>query len=59
MAISNCTYYESLVWGNPVRRERGIDKRGMVPAPTAPGVGLPPGPEYPEALMPFVVAEVN
>jgi L-alanine-DL-glutamate epimerase-like enolase superfamily enzyme len=59
MAISNCTYYESLVWGNPVRRERGIDKRGIVPAPTAPGVGLPAGPEYPEALMPFVVADVN
>ena len=43
MAISNCTYYESLVWGNPVRREWGIDKCGMVPAPTAPGVGLPAG----------------
>src|SRR5208282_5071650 len=59
MAIPNCTYYESLVWGNPVRREHGIDKQGMVPAPTAPGVGLPAGPEYPEALMPFVVADVN
>jgi L-alanine-DL-glutamate epimerase-like enolase superfamily enzyme len=59
MATSNCTYYESLVWGNPVRRERGIDERGMVPAPTNPGVGLPEGPEYPEALMPFVVAEAN
>ncbi len=38
MAIPNCTYYESLVWGNPVRRERGIDKHGMVPAP--PGLAL-------------------
>jgi L-alanine-DL-glutamate epimerase-like enolase superfamily enzyme len=59
MAISNCTYYESLVWGNPIRREQGVDKRGMVVAPTAPGVGLPVGPEYPEVLMPFVVAHAN
>jgi hypothetical protein len=58
MAIPNCTYYESLVWGNPVRREPGIDKHGMVPAPIGPGVGLPRGPEYPQALSPFLV-EVN
>ena len=55
MAIPNCTYYESLVWGNPVRREAGIDERGMVAAPTGPGVGLPAGPHYPEALEKFVV----
>jgi L-alanine-DL-glutamate epimerase-like enolase superfamily enzyme len=59
MAISNCTYYESLVWGNPIRQEKGIDKRGMVAAPSAPGVGLPVGPEYPEALMPLVADVAN
>jgi L-alanine-DL-glutamate epimerase-like enolase superfamily enzyme len=56
MAVHNCTYYESLVWGNPVRREAGIDERGIVKAPSGPGVGLPPGPEYPTALEQFVVA---
>jgi len=55
MAISNCTYYESLVWGNPVRREQGIDDHGMVQAPRDPGIGLPPGPEYPAELGRFVV----
>ncbi len=59
MAISNCTYYESLVWGNPIRQEKGIDNRGTVDAPTTAGVGLPVGPEYPEALMPFVVDVAN
>jgi hypothetical protein len=59
MAISNCTYYESLVWGNPIRQEKGIDNRGTVDAPTTPGVGLPVGPEYPEALMTFVVDVAN
>jgi L-alanine-DL-glutamate epimerase-like enolase superfamily enzyme len=55
MAIPNCTYYESLVWGNPVRREAGIDQHGMIKAPLGPGVGLPAGPDYPEALEEFVV----
>ena len=55
MAIANTTYYESLVWGNPISREDGIDKRGMLAAPRGPGIGLPCGPEYPPALERFVV----
>jgi hypothetical protein len=55
MAIPNCTFYESLVTTNPVQREFGIDENGMVKAPTAPGVGLPVGPEYPKELESYVV----
>jgi L-alanine-DL-glutamate epimerase-like enolase superfamily enzyme len=54
MAISNCTYYESLITGNPVVREWGIDDHGMVGAPAGPGVGLPDGPDYPDALLPYL-----
>jgi hypothetical protein len=50
MAVPNNTYYESLVTSNPVRRERCVDANGIVHAPTAPGVGLPPGLDYPAAL---------
>ena len=39
MAIKNNTYYESLVWGNPTTRESLVDNRGVVHAPTDPGVG--------------------
>jgi hypothetical protein len=35
--------------------EFGIDEKGMVKAPTAPGVGLPVGPEYPKELESYVV----
>ena len=55
MAIPNCTYYESLVTTNPVQREFGIDSNGVVKAPTAPGVGLPVGPEYPKELENYLV----
>jgi L-alanine-DL-glutamate epimerase-like enolase superfamily enzyme len=55
MAISNCTYYESLVTSNPVVREEGIDANGMVAAPAGPGVGLVAGPDYPRELAPYVV----
>jgi L-alanine-DL-glutamate epimerase-like enolase superfamily enzyme len=55
MAISNCTYYESLVTTNPVKREAGISANGMVAAPTGPGVGLPVGPDYPQDLQQYVV----
>jgi L-alanine-DL-glutamate epimerase-like enolase superfamily enzyme len=41
MAIPNTTFYESLVTSNPVVREPSVDARGMVHAPTAPGVGYP------------------
>ena len=54
MAISNTTYYESLVTSNPVRREAGIDERGILTAPAGPGVALPGGLDYPAALVPYV-----
>ena len=39
MAISNTSYYESLVTSNPIVREDCVDKNGNVAAPTGPGVG--------------------
>ncbi|MGY0063833.1 enolase C-terminal domain-like protein [Streptomyces sp. LZ34] len=57
MAISNTTYYESLVIGNPISRESGIDADGIVHAPTGHGVALPAGLEYPAVLQPYVDAE--
>ncbi|WP_194921958.1 enolase C-terminal domain-like protein [Catenulispora rubra] len=54
MAISNTTYYESLVTSNPVVRERAVDRDGLVHAPTGPGIALPPGLDYPSALLPYV-----
>lgn len=39
MAIPNTTYYESLVFANPVVREPLVGPDGMVRAPTAPGIG--------------------
>ncbi len=41
MAIPNCTYYESLVTCNPVKRESRVGADGLVRAPTAPGLALP------------------
>ncbi len=40
MAIKNNTYYESLVWGNPIKRESLVDKNGLVHGPKGPGVGF-------------------
>lgn len=54
MAISNTTYYESLVTSNPVRRESTVDAHGLVHAPVGPGVALPPEPDWPVALRPYV-----
>lgn len=51
MAISNTSYYESLVTTNPVVREACVDQNGMVQAPTGPGVGLPAHLEYPEPIL--------
>jgi len=56
MAISNTTYYESLVTSNPVVRERAVDANGLVHAPTGPGIALPAGLDYPAALAPYVEA---
>ncbi len=50
MAISNTTYYESLVTSHPVRREAAVDADGYLHAPTEPGISLPPGLDYPAAL---------
>ncbi|MFB7598932.1 enolase C-terminal domain-like protein [Streptomyces sp. NPDC056160] len=40
MAIPNTTYYESLVYTNPVQRESAVGADGLVQAPTAPGIGF-------------------
>lgn len=39
MAIKNTTYYESLIWGNPIKRESLVDANGFVHGPQGPGVG--------------------
>ncbi|MGW3156325.1 enolase C-terminal domain-like protein [Streptomyces sp. NPDC001089] len=54
MAISNTTYYESLVTSTHVVRERHVDDRGLVHAPTGPGIALPLDFGYGAALAPFV-----
>ncbi|WP_328332924.1 MULTISPECIES: enolase C-terminal domain-like protein [unclassified Streptomyces] len=40
MAIPNTTYYESLVYSNPVQREPVVGADGLMHAPTAPGIGF-------------------
>jgi L-alanine-DL-glutamate epimerase-like enolase superfamily enzyme len=54
MAISNTTYYESLVTSVAVRRERRVDANGLVHAPAEPGIALPAGLDYPALLAPYV-----
>ncbi|MGW5363212.1 enolase C-terminal domain-like protein [Actinopolymorpha pittospori] len=39
MAIPNTTYYESLIYSNPVQREAAVGPDGHVQAPTEPGIG--------------------
>ena len=39
MVIPNTTYYESLVMENPVVKDPIVDTRGLVHAPTEPGLG--------------------
>lgn len=41
MAISNTTYFESLVTTNPVQRHPCVDRHGNLAAPAAPGIGWP------------------
>ncbi len=40
LAIRNNSYYESLVRSNPIVVEPGIDREGLIHAPTLPGVGF-------------------
>jgi L-alanine-DL-glutamate epimerase-like enolase superfamily enzyme len=54
MAISNTTYYESLVTSSTVTRERYVDAVGLVHAPRGPGIGLPATLEYPQELQAFI-----
>ncbi|MFD7002627.1 enolase C-terminal domain-like protein [Streptomyces mirabilis] len=54
MAISNTTYYESLVTATNVVRERHVDDQGLVHAPTGPGIALPLDFGYGMELQPFV-----
>jgi L-alanine-DL-glutamate epimerase-like enolase superfamily enzyme len=50
MAIPNTTYYESLVTSTSVSPDPVVDRHGLVHAPHDPGIGLPPGPDYPSPL---------
>ncbi|SEG92182.1 L-alanine-DL-glutamate epimerase [Actinacidiphila yanglinensis] len=54
MAISNTTYYESLVTATTVVRERHVDDQGLVHAPTGPGIALPLDYGYGAELRAFV-----
>jgi L-alanine-DL-glutamate epimerase-like enolase superfamily enzyme len=54
MAISNTTYYESLVTASTVRRERHVDDQGLVHAPTGPGIALPLDLEYGKELQQYI-----
>jgi L-alanine-DL-glutamate epimerase-like enolase superfamily enzyme len=56
MAISNTTYFESLVTSTTVLKKREVDAEGFVHAPTEPGIALPFGLDYPDALLPYVEA---
>jgi len=53
MAISNTTYYESLVTSTVVSRESCVDANGLVHAPLTPGIALPPHLDYPKAVRQF------
>jgi len=54
MAIANTTFYESLITSSDVRRRPEVDGAGLVHAPTGPGIALPAGLDYPDALQPYV-----
>ena len=56
MALSNNTYYESLVFGDRVIRESCVDADGLVHAPTGPGVALPAGLQLPADLASYAEA---
>jgi L-alanine-DL-glutamate epimerase-like enolase superfamily enzyme len=54
MAIPNTTFYESLITSTTVSKKPEIDNEGFLQAPSEPGIALPPGPDYPSALLPYV-----
>lgn len=54
MAVSNATYYESLVTHTEFIRTDGIDAEGYLLAPVGPGVSLPRGLDYPHAIGDYV-----
>ncbi|MFD9739848.1 enolase C-terminal domain-like protein [Umezawaea sp. NPDC059074] len=54
MAISNTTYYESLVTSRTVVRERHVDASGLVHAPAGHGISLPARFDYGPDLERFV-----
>ena len=55
MAISNTTYYESLVMSTNVTAKRWSTPSGLVHAPEGVGLGLPAGPDYPPELHHLVI----
>jgi L-alanine-DL-glutamate epimerase-like enolase superfamily enzyme len=55
MAISNTTYYESLITSTAVTREAVVDAYGLVHAPQGVGLGLPAGPDYPREVRHLVM----
>jgi L-alanine-DL-glutamate epimerase-like enolase superfamily enzyme len=57
MAISNTTYFESIVTSDPIRRPDEITPDGMLLAPTGPGISLPGNLDLPSPLQPY--AEVS
>jgi L-alanine-DL-glutamate epimerase-like enolase superfamily enzyme len=54
MAIPNTTFYESLITSSSVTRAPEVDADGLLKAPVGPGIGLPPGLDYPSTLVEFV-----
>jgi L-alanine-DL-glutamate epimerase-like enolase superfamily enzyme len=56
MSISNTTYYESLVTSMPACRAPEVNEDGYLEAPVAPGIGLPPGLDYPPTLAEYVTS---
>lgn len=54
MAVSNASYFESLVTHTGFERAAGIDEAGHLLAPVGPGVSLPRTLEYPAELAEYV-----
>lgn len=54
MAVSNASYFESLVTHTGFERADGVDEDGFLLAPIGPGVSLPRGLDYPAELADYV-----